>query len=374
MKNSLEEFNKSVQKIVIIDDSSFNRKLIVSLLSEAGYEVMEAADARIGIDLAGKICPDLILLDVTMPGMDGYEACKSLKGSNKTKDIPVIFITGRAEEEDIVKGFECGAVDYITLPFSREELLSRVRTHIELKLSRQDMSAIKDDYSQLLQMICHDLLNPLSYIKFIFEAEDNDPDIFNNMKNDVKEAIENSIDIIEVVRKMRMISGDREDFHLEAVSVTTAAEMLSNMLEDRFREKKIDIIIDIEKDVHVIVEKTSFINSVLNNLLTNALKFSLPQSTVILTASRSNGWVHLTVKDSGIGMSEGLLKDLFKMEAVTKREGTAGEQGTGYGMRLVKRFIDAYGGSIDISSKEQAEDMADHGTTVTLSLKEASQT
>ena len=367
----MENIDRTGQKIVIIDDSSFNRTLIVSILSEAGYQVMEAVDAETGINLVSDSCPDLILLDVTMPGMDGYEACKRLKGDYRTKDIPVIFLTGRTEKEDIVKGFECGAVDYITIPFCREELLSRVGTHIDRSQSRQAMAGIKDDYGQLLQMTCHDLLNPLSHIKFIFEAEDDNPGILETMKGDVRDAVENCVSIIEVVRKMRSISGEENRLDLEAVSVTTAAENLSHMLRERFQEKDIDLINDIEKEVHVIAEKTSFINSVLNNLLTNALKFSHPGSSVVLSARQSDGQVHLTVKDSGIGMSERLLQDLFKMEAVTKREGTDGEKGTGYGMRLVKRFVDAYCGTIEVSSKEQAEGVANHGTTVTVSLKKA---
>lgn len=367
----MEQIDRNKQKIVIIDDSSFNRTLIVSLLSEADYKVMEAADAETGIAMAKDICPDLILLDVTMPGMDGYEACKSLKENDKTRDVPVIFLTGRTEKEDIVKGFECGAVDYITIPFCREELLSRVRTHIELGLGRQAIASMKDDYGQLLQMICHDLLNPLSHIKFLFEAEDDNPGIFDNMKDDVREAVENSIGIIEMVRKMRKASGEDKDFDLEAVCVGTAVQNLSHMLLERFQEKEIDLVMDIEKEVHVIAERASFLNSVLNNLLTNAIKFSKPGSSVVISARQVNGWVHVTVKDSGIGMSERLIKDLFKMDAVTARKGTAGEKGTGYGMRLVKRFVDAYGGAIEVSSKEQAEGITDHGTTVTLSLKEA---
>ena len=367
----MQQMDRTEQKIVLIDDSSFNRTLIVSILSEAGYKVMEAANAETGISLVKENRPELILLDVTMPGMDGYDACKTLKGDDKTRDVPVIFLTGRTKKEDIVKGFECGAVDYITIPFCREELLSRVRTHIDLGRSRHIMAAIKDDYGQLLQMTCHDLLNPLSHIKFIFEAEEDNPGIFEDMKEDVKEAVENSIDIIEMVRKMRKVSGEDKDFDLEAVCVGTAAENLSHMLLERFQEKEITLVVDIEEEVHVIAERTSFLNSVLNNLLTNAIKFSKPRSSIVLSARQAGGRVHITVKDSGIGMSERLIEDLFKMDAVTARKGTAGEKGTGYGMRLVKRFVDAYGGTIEVSSKEQAEGVRDQGTTVTLILKEA---
>ena len=230
---------------------------------------------------------------------------------------------------------------------------------------------MKDDYGQLLQMTCHDLLNPLSHMRFIFEAEEDNPDIFENMKGDMREAIENSIGIIEMVRKMRKASVEDKDFNLEAVCVATAVQNLSHMLLERLQEKEIELVIDIKKEVHAIVERASFLNSVLNNLLTNAIKFSKPGSCVVISARQVEGWVHITVEDSGIGMSERLIKALFKMDAVTARKGTAGETGTGYGMRLIKRFVDAYGGAIEVSSKEQEEGVTDHGTTVTLSLREA---
>lgn len=365
--------NEREQKIAIIDDSPFNRDLIGSLLLEEGYQVVEAADAKKGLALSIEQCPDLILLDVTMPGMDGYETCKRLKEDDKTSDVPVIFLTGRSGKEDIVKGFECGAVDYITIPFCREELLSRVRTHIDLSRSRQVIAGFKDDYGQLLQMTCHDLLNPLSHISFIFEAEEDNPGIVTKMKEDIRDAVENSIAIIEVVRRMRSISEEGKRLDLEAVNVSTAVEDLSHMLKEKFEEKEIDLIIDIEEGLHVIAERASFLNSVMNNLLTNALKFSHPGSSVMLSARQAEGQIHITVKDSGVGMNERLVDDLFKINAVTARVGTAGERGTGYGMRLVKRFLDAYGGAIEVSSREQMEGVTDHGTTVTVRLKKADQ-
>ncbi|MBE9535940.1 MAG: hybrid sensor histidine kinase/response regulator [Proteobacteria bacterium] len=358
-------------QILIIDDSSFNRNLISSVLLEVDYRVIEAPDAEKGLALASEESPDLILLDVTMPAMDGYEACERLKKSEETKDLPVVFLSNRSKKEEIIKGFECGAVDYITTPFCREELLSRVRTHIDLSRSRKAIAAMKDDYQQLLQMVCHDLLNPLSHIRYIFEAEKDHPDLLITMKEEIREAVENGIGIIEIVRKMRRVSDAGERLDLDAVDLAAVAGDLSHMLQERFREKGIELTIDIEKGVHVIAERTSLLNSVLNNLLTNALKFSNPASTVVLGAREVGGQIHITVKDSGIGMSERLIEDLFKMNAVTTREGTTGEKGTGYGMRLVKRFVDAYGGSIEVSSKVQEEGVNDHGTSVTVKLEKA---
>ncbi|MFH1075964.1 MAG: response regulator [Pseudomonadota bacterium] len=126
--------NKKKPIILIADDNPQNLQFLGSLLSENGYEVGIAQDGAKALEFTRKNTPDLILLDIMMPLMDGYEACRHLKSNLITKHIPVIFLTARTETEDIVKGFEAGGVDYVTKPFNSTELLARVKTHIEMKL------------------------------------------------------------------------------------------------------------------------------------------------------------------------------------------------------------------------------------------------
>ena len=118
--------------ILIVDDNADNRKLLGGLLSKEGYEIGVAKDGYHALEFVQKVEPDLILLDVMMPKMDGYEVCRRLKSETITKHIPIIFLTARTATKDIVKGFEMGGVDYVSKPFSNAELLARVNTHIEL--------------------------------------------------------------------------------------------------------------------------------------------------------------------------------------------------------------------------------------------------
>jgi DNA-binding response OmpR family regulator/DNA-binding CsgD family transcriptional regulator len=124
--------------VLIVDDTRIEIQIMATALSMKGYQTAVAMNGREALDNIEKISPDLILLDIMMPGMDGFEVCRTLKGSASTMDIPVIFLTVKDEIEDIVKGFDAGAVDYVTKPFNSSELLARVRTHVELKKKKDN--------------------------------------------------------------------------------------------------------------------------------------------------------------------------------------------------------------------------------------------
>ncbi len=129
--------------ILIIDDNPQNIQMLANVINESAYDVALALDGLEALKFIAKEKPDLILLDIMMPDMDGYEVCNMLKSKNDTKHIPVIFITAKNETGDIIKGFRAGAVDYISKPFINEELLARVKTHIALKLARDEIQTLK---------------------------------------------------------------------------------------------------------------------------------------------------------------------------------------------------------------------------------------
>ena len=162
--------------ILIVDDIPKNLQVLSSILSFEGYQISFASSGSQALNIIETSLPDLILLDIMMPIMDGYEVCKILKSNPRTKDIPIIFLTGKVEAEDIVHGLKIGAVDYITKPFNSAELLSRVHTHIELKLSRDAIVKynyeLEESKKQLLELnaskdkffsiIAHDLRSPFT--------------------------------------------------------------------------------------------------------------------------------------------------------------------------------------------------------------------
>lgn len=147
-------------RVLIVDDTPENIQLLGSMLKSEGYQLNIAQNGLQAIDMVKKVKPDLILLDVMMPELDGHETCKRLKNSPKTQDIPVIFLTGKVETEDIMKGFELGAVDYLPKPFNQKELLLRVQTHLKLKLANDKLDKFKIELSSHLPQDIQNKFSP----------------------------------------------------------------------------------------------------------------------------------------------------------------------------------------------------------------------
>ncbi len=138
--------------LLIVDDNPKNLQVLAALFSEEKYRVVVAQNGLQAIKSVEAIIPDLILLDVVMPEMDGFETCRQLKASPSMKDIPIIFLTAKTETEDIVKGFELGAIDYIAKPFNQFELFARVQTHLEIKFSRETIARQRNDLNDILHI------------------------------------------------------------------------------------------------------------------------------------------------------------------------------------------------------------------------------
>ncbi len=143
--------NKRNDLVLIVDDNPNNIQVLATIMDECGYELGIAQNANEVYQFLEENVPELILLDVEMPDISGYEVCSTIKADPKHKEIPIIFLTVKSETEDIVKGFDLGAVDYITKPFNRKELISRVRTHISLKQSRDELAQKNHELEHVLQ-------------------------------------------------------------------------------------------------------------------------------------------------------------------------------------------------------------------------------
>jgi two-component system sensor histidine kinase/response regulator len=147
--------------IFIVDDVPGNLQVLIHILKQEEYRIAAAGNGHQALDMIPAARPDLVLLDIMMPGMDGYEVCRQLKTNPAAADIPIIFLTAKAETADIVKGFELGAVDYVTKPFNPAELLVRVKTHLELKFSREKLTDLIAARDKFFSIIAHDLRNPV---------------------------------------------------------------------------------------------------------------------------------------------------------------------------------------------------------------------
>ena len=220
--------------------------------------------------------------------------------------------------------------------------------------------------------MCHDLMNPILAASYFLEEcieEDiklsEDPEL----KQLFKQSIGNSIEIIDSVRKVRALEENKIALKLKAYSLSSLLEESLNLIKPRFQEKNIFIDNQIEGEFEVYVEKALFVNSILNNVFTNALKFSPRDGVIYITANKQDGLVNLSICDNGIGIPESLLANLFDYGKMISRPGTEGESGTGFGMSLMKKFVEAFGGEIEVLSRDVESYPNDSGTDICISLK-----
>jgi DNA-binding response OmpR family regulator len=359
----------SKQTILVVDDAVENLDLVANLLNDR-YRIQVATNGEKALEIVNNDLPDLILLDIMMPGMNGYEVIKKLKSNPETKKVPVIFLTAKNEIKDIVKGFENGSVDYIPKPFNIVELESRVNAHMTIK-RQQDLLRVRNaEYKELLHILCHDLNNTLSILKMAVDYVDMDvqENSLDEYKTPISIAVNNGIDVISLVREMCRLEEYRIIMSpLNLFDLFIDAEIL---MKKKLEDKNLSLLIDIPEEITVLGEKRSLLNSVIINLLTNAIKFSEPGSSIIIKSREiSHSRIKFSITDAGIGIPEDLLNNIFNISKSNSRRGTVGELGTGFGMPMVKKFIELYNGTIDIKSKDIEKYPDDHGTEITITLQ-----
>jgi len=315
-----------------------------------------------------------------MPEMDGLETCRQLKSDEQLSRIPVLFLSSFEDVRDKIKGFAAGGLDYINKPVQREELIARVKIHLELKLLQEQLYRKIEDKERLIHILCHDISNPLSCIMgwadmILHDIEKGNRSKLEKGPQRILHSAQQASDIIDHVREMEILTAkEKKKLNLEPVSLKEVVGSALVIFENRLKEKNISFKcfppLD-ELETEVIAEKTSFTANVFNNLFSNTIKFSYPGSiiTLLINEKGKNGYVRLVLKDEGIGIPRDLLENIFNPAAPASRAGTSGEKGNGFGMPLVKKYMDDYGGEIRIDSKPIEEFPQFHGTEIQLILK-----
>ncbi len=341
--------------ILIVDDNPKNIQVISSILHEKGYNISISTSGIQALNAINAKMPDLILLDIEMPEMDGYEVCKQLKSDVKTKEIPVIFLTAKIETENIVYGFEIGAVDYITKPFNVAELLARVATHIELKKSREKLIELNATKDRFFSIIAHDIKNPFAGILTSSEL------LLYALPRYEKHQIEQSVariydsakqgfNLLVNLLEWSQTQTDGIQFNPTKLNLKMVAQTSLNVVKELAENKNILINNEINSNLSINADE-NLLNAIFRNLLTNAVKFTPSPGTITIFATELDGLIEVSVSDTGVGMSRKILENLFKIENKTSKPGTAKESGTGLGLILCKEFVEKHGGKIWIDSE-----------------------
>lgn len=364
--------NLSHFKVAVLDDVASTltmTKLVLESQLECDVDTYAAAEAILEIE--PKDLPDLFLLDIVMEGMDGLELCRKLKARPETAHIPIIFLSAHGDCESRVTALQAGGVDYIDKPFYPEELVARVRTQILLHHSSKQLRQQAAEQQALLRILCHDLQNPVAAVDSILEMLTDAPGESEELLPLARTSISAALDLIEHVRGLRHLLGSGQAYAAEDVPVTEAFDEVGQINHPRAAKKNLTLDFEAKEQAILKINRVVLIHNILNNLLSNAIKFSQPGSTIHLRChGQENGFIHLEVEDHGIGMDEKKVRTLFDQEKNTSSTGTGQETGLGFGMPLVKRYIDLFRGRVVVDSQplRDEEPLASHGTRIHLYL------
>jgi two-component system, sensor histidine kinase and response regulator len=348
--------------ILIVDDTPDNLDILRRVLEYNGYNVQVALSGEIALKvLNGAQLPDLILLDIMMPGMDGYQTCQKIKENEFTRNIPVIFLTAKNEIDDIVQGFSVGGVDYICKPFRHEELCSRVKTHLqlnflkkELELKNKNLKILNDLKNTFIGMAAHDLRNPLiSILGFSEILKEDIDDLSVERRNEYIEFIyagsEHMLNLVNDLLDVSVIESGKLQLQIKKSSLKKLIEERVHLYETVAQKKNITLTMELN-DIPEFQFDPDRISQVLDNLITNAIKFSSKGKIVKIKLKADEKFVKVLVCDEGPGISVEDQAKLFKDFPQLTSKPTGGESSTGLGLAIAKKMLEYHGSSLQIES------------------------
>lgn len=337
---------RQVPVVLLVDDQPANVRVVGQLLARAGFDVVPALNGQDGLALAAERAPDLVLLDMRMPGLGGFDVLQALQAMPATREVPVIFLTADDERESLTRAFAAGAVDYIVKPFVAEELLGRVRTHIELKQSRDALKRIASDRQQMADTIAHDLRNYFANVLFAADML-RDPDLPQDTRLRLVDSIRQSGDsgMLFLQAVLEHQGQEAQGVPLARLDSRALLADVAALLEPQARAKAIAIDLRTPEPVHVLAQQAGAIH-VLQNLLSNAIKYSPPQSEVTLQAIVYGRCGRLSVLDRGPGVTQADRNRLFQRYVRLSAQPTQGESSTGLGLALAKQRARTMGGDL----------------------------
>lgn len=346
--------------ILIVDDTPANLDVLVEMLEEQGYSARPVPSGFLALQSARAQPPDLILLDINMPEMDGYEVCKRLKADENLKDVPVIFISALRDTTDKVHGFEAGAVDYITKPFQFEEVKARVQTHLRTyrmqKELEQQYAAIKkleELKDNLTHMIVHDMASPIQTIAIavdlVLSGEAGQGRENVEVLSRASDASQNLIEMVNSLLDISRMESGRMPLHLTDVDLRHLAEEAAEAMHLLAGAKNIRL--SVQGPQVALHADTDLIRRVFINLIGNALKFTPKGGEVVVMVSTSDGLARAEVRDTGIGIPEEYHERIFEkfgqVETGQQRHGHS----SGLGLTFCRLAVVAHDGMIGVQSR-----------------------
>ncbi|MFZ3122072.1 MAG: response regulator [Thermodesulfovibrionales bacterium] len=349
---------KRSYRILIVDDAMDTVELLKKRFRSEGYDTAEAYDGEEGLKRVVDYNPDLVVLDVMMPKIDGYEVCQRLKADEETKYIPILMLTAKGEVEHKVKGLDIGADDYMSKPFDYKELSARVRSLLTIKAAREKL--VEEEKSgaleQMMDQVAHEIRNPLTSIggfarKVYGKLPEGDP----NRK--YMEMIIDDVAILEnMIRQLIELKTMTISFK-EPTNINDVILKALKVFEQEFQQKAIDVETELMDNLPLIPADDKLLKRALCNLIKNSIEAMDEGTKVLKIASRlSGGRIEILITDSGKGIPKDKIKNIFDPFVTSKI------YGPGLGLTFALKIIQDHKGNIYVDSEPGK------GTTFTISF------
>lgn len=359
------ESNESEPLILVVDDTEDNLDLLEFALKRKPVIMLRATSGKECLAMAEEKLPDVILLDIQMPEMDGFETLKRLRANSLTAKIPVIFLTAqRKDPGSIEEGLMLGADEYLTKPIDTDELLVRTRTLVKLKRMESELERTKADF---MAMLVHDLRSPLAGIKdvieFIRELEQAKGQLTVDhftLLTASQESAERMLQLINNLLDISKFEAGKISLNKESVLLPPLIDRVIKQMEFQFRQKNVSMKFEVGPDVPKVNADAGKMGQVIANLLSNSLKFTGNGGNVIVkvekameTDGSANGKrvAAVTVKDSGMGIPPDELPLIFQRYKQASSAKRVRQRGTGLGLSICKLIVEAHGGTINAESE-----------------------
>ncbi len=355
-----------VARILVVDDQPANIQVVGAVLGNLGHEIIPASDGPTALKRVALRTPDLILLDLLMPGMNGCDVCLQLKSNPEWREIPVIFLSAADDKDLIVRALDSGGVDYITKPFNQAELVSRVRTQLALKMARDKLKQLAEDKDELLGILAHDLKNYLGGINMSAELMSRQIERFKDerLRQLSDNMIRSSSSAMAFVKEFLANSATDHGFTVKstAANLTEIATAAVGQYQEAARRKKIKIQADFPPEDVVALADISALGQILDNLISNALKFSLPDKQIFISVRPVNNHAECTIRDEGPGFTAEDKEKMFRRYGRLSARPTGGEPSTGLGLSIVRKLVQGMKGELI------CESVPGNGATFTVRL------
>jgi signal transduction histidine kinase len=342
--------------ILIVDDMPENISVLFDFLSTNAFEVLVARSGKSALQVVESAQPHLVLLDIMMPGMDGFEVCRQLKNDIRYADIPIIFMTALSETVDKVRGFSLGAVDYITKPFQQEEVLARINTHLtlyqlqqKLKFQNQELAIKNADLDAFASTVAHDLKTPLNAITGLSDILLNihKAGLSHKQLECIELIMQSSYKMDDIINGLLLLATvSKQEITLHPLDTHAVLIQVKRRLATLLEETQAELIMPTEWPVAM--GYMQWVEEVWVNYLSNGLKYGGQPPRLALGAEQQANEIVFWVQDNGPGLSETAQAQLFKPFSRLKKDEK--KQGHGLGLSIVQRIVPKLGGRVGVQS------------------------